>query len=45
MKMVAGLIEPSSGEIFFDGRLLRGDWMAFRQRMGMCLKSRTCIRT
>jgi ABC-2 type transport system ATP-binding protein len=34
MKMVAGLIEPSSGEILFDGRAVRGDWMAFRQRMG-----------
>lgn len=34
MKMVAGLIEPSLGEILFDGRAVCGDWMAFRQRMG-----------
>jgi ABC-2 type transport system ATP-binding protein len=34
MKMVTGLIEPSSGQIFFDGRCIADDLMAFRQRMG-----------
>jgi ABC-2 type transport system ATP-binding protein len=35
MKMVTGLIEPSSGEIMFGGgRPFRDDLMAFRQRMG-----------
>jgi ABC-2 type transport system ATP-binding protein len=34
MKMITGLIEPSSGEILFDGRPIREDLMAFRQRMG-----------
>ena len=34
MKMVTGLIEPSSGEIMFGGRPIRDDLMAFRQRIG-----------
>jgi ABC-2 type transport system ATP-binding protein len=34
MKMITGLIEQSSGEILFDGRPIREDLMAFRQRMG-----------
>ena len=34
MKMVTGLIEPSSGEILFDQRHIRDDLMAFRQRTG-----------
>jgi ABC-2 type transport system ATP-binding protein len=34
MKMITGLIEPSSGEILFDGRPIREDLMAFRERMG-----------
>ena len=34
MKIVSGLIEPSSGEIMFGGRPIRDDLMAFRQRMG-----------
>jgi ABC-2 type transport system ATP-binding protein len=34
MKMITGLIEPSSGEILFDGRSVREDLMTFRQRMG-----------
>jgi ABC-2 type transport system ATP-binding protein len=34
MKMITGLIEPSSGEILFDGRPVREDLMGFRQRMG-----------
>jgi ABC-2 type transport system ATP-binding protein len=34
MKMITGLIEPSSGQILFDGRPITEDLMAFRQRMG-----------
>jgi ABC-2 type transport system ATP-binding protein len=34
MKMITGLIKPSSGEILFDGRPIREDLMAFRERMG-----------
>lgn len=34
MKMVTGLIEPSSGEILFEGRPTTEDLMSFRQRMG-----------
>jgi ABC-2 type transport system ATP-binding protein len=34
MKMVTGLIEPSSGEILFEGRPTTEDLMGFRQRMG-----------
>jgi ABC-2 type transport system ATP-binding protein len=34
MKMITGLIKPSSGEILFDGRLIGEDLMAFRERMG-----------
>jgi ABC-2 type transport system ATP-binding protein len=34
MKMATGLIDPSSGEILFEGRPIRQDLMAYRQRMG-----------
>jgi ABC-2 type transport system ATP-binding protein len=34
MKMITGLIEPTSGEILFDGRPIREDLMGFRERMG-----------
>ncbi len=34
MKMITGLIEATSGEIFFDGRLIRDDLLGFKQRMG-----------
>jgi ABC-2 type transport system ATP-binding protein len=34
MKMITGLIETTSGEIFFDGAEIRRDLIAFKQRMG-----------
>lgn len=34
MKMITGLIETSSGHILFDGRPIRSDPIAFKQRMG-----------
>jgi ABC-2 type transport system ATP-binding protein len=34
MKMITGLIEPSSGEIFFDGKPIRHDLIAFKRRLG-----------
>jgi ABC-2 type transport system ATP-binding protein len=34
MKMIAGLIAPSEGEILFDGQTVRGAPLAFKQRMG-----------
>jgi ABC-2 type transport system ATP-binding protein len=34
MKMVTGLIEPTSGEILFQKKPIREDLMAYRQRMG-----------
>jgi len=34
MLMITGLIEATSGEIFFDGQSIRSDLLAFKQRMG-----------
>lgn len=34
MKMITGLLEPSSGEIHFGGVPVRTDWTAFKQRIG-----------
>jgi ABC-2 type transport system ATP-binding protein len=34
MKMATGLIEPTSGEIFFEGRSIKTDPMAYRHRLG-----------
>ena len=34
MKMITGLIKPSSGEICFQGLPIREDLLAFRQRLG-----------
>jgi ABC-2 type transport system ATP-binding protein len=34
MKMATGLIEPTSGEIFFAGQSIKTDPMAYRQRLG-----------
>ena len=34
IKMITGLIEPTSGEILFDGEPIRRDPIGFKQRMG-----------
>ena len=34
VKMITGLIEPTSGEILFHGREVREDWPAFQRRIG-----------
>jgi ABC-2 type transport system ATP-binding protein len=34
MKMATGLIEPTSGEVFFEGQSIKTDPMAYRQRLG-----------
>lgn len=34
MKIITGLIEPSSGEVLFEGRPIRDDLMGLRKRMG-----------
>jgi ABC-2 type transport system ATP-binding protein len=34
MKMVTGLIEPSAGHIFFEGKLIQADLIAYKRRMG-----------
>ena len=34
MKMITGLIETTSGNIFFDGQPIRSDLLGFKQRMG-----------
>jgi len=34
LKMITGLMEPTSGEILFNGERIRGDLMAFKRRMG-----------
>ena len=34
MKMITGLIEATSGNIFFDGRPIHSDLLGFKQRMG-----------
>ncbi len=34
MKMITGLIQPSAGEIFFDGQPIRGNLLAFKRRLG-----------
>src|SRR5690348_11965680 len=34
MKMITGLIEPTSGAILFDGEPIQRDLIAYKQRMG-----------
>jgi len=34
IKMLAGLLEPTKGEIFFDGRNIRSDLQAYKRRLG-----------
>lgn len=34
VKMITGLIEPSAGKVFLDGRDIRQDMLAFRRRLG-----------
>ena len=34
VKMITGLIEPTAGKVFLDGRDIRQDMVAFRRRLG-----------
>src|ERR1700720_2061363 len=34
VKVLTGLIEPTAGEILFNGRDVREDWIGFQRRMG-----------
>src|SRR5271155_1139756 len=34
MKMIAGLIDPSAGEVVFEGKPIQQDLNAYKQRMG-----------
>ena len=34
VKVLTGLIEPTEGEILFQGRDVRADWIGFQRRMG-----------
>src|ERR1700688_2036578 len=34
VKVLTGLIEPTAGTIYFQGRDVRADWVGFQQRMG-----------
>jgi ABC-2 type transport system ATP-binding protein len=34
VKVLTGLIEPTAGYVFFDGRDVREDWVGFQRRMG-----------
>src|SRR5215471_19322307 len=34
VKVLTGLIEPTSGEIFFSGRNVKDNWIAFQRRLG-----------
>ncbi len=34
MKIITGLIEPTSGAILFNGDPIQRDWIAYKQRMG-----------
>jgi len=34
VKVLTGLIDPSEGEILFEGRDVRSDWIGFQRRMG-----------
>lgn len=34
MKMITGLIQPTSGAILFEGEPIQHDWIAYKQRMG-----------
>src|SRR5438045_8925058 len=34
VKVLTGLIEPTEGEVLFQGRDVRADWSGFQRRMG-----------
>lgn len=34
MKMITGLLEPTSGEILFDGQAIRSELLSFKRRLG-----------
>ena len=34
VKMLTGLIDPTAGDILFNGRNVRADWIGFQRQMG-----------
>jgi ABC-type multidrug transport system ATPase subunit len=43
--MLTGLIEPSEGQIFYEGRSVHEDFTAFQRRIGYVPEEATSTRT
>ena len=42
VKMVIGMIQPTKGKIFFDGRNIHDDLATYRRSLDMCRRRRRC---